>query len=91
MRGRILVVVQTLDPSESSFPYQGTVRLRSLEGDVVVETDADTTRDRYLSALASLSAEWERARGGRGGRRVRATTSDPIRVKVVRDVVDAGR
>jgi uncharacterized protein (DUF58 family) len=89
-RGRILVVVQTLDPSESSFPYRGTVRLRALEGGVVVETDADTTRDRYLSALASLSAEWERALVGRGGRLVRATTSDDA-VKVVRDVVDAVR
>jgi uncharacterized protein (DUF58 family) len=89
-RGRILVVVETLDPSESAFPYRGTVRLRALEGDLVVETDADTTRDRYLAALASLSAEWERALIGRGGRLVRAATSDAA-VKVVRDVVDAVR
>ena len=89
-RGRILVVVQTLDPSESSFPYRGTVRLRALEGGVVVETDADATRDRYLSALASLTAEWERALVGHGGSLVRATTSDAA-VKVVRDVVDAVR
>jgi uncharacterized protein (DUF58 family) len=89
-RGRILVVVQTLDPSESSFPYRGTVRLRALEGDLVVETDADATRERYLAALASLSAEWERAVVTRGGRLVRAATSDPP-VPVVRAVVDAVR
>jgi uncharacterized protein (DUF58 family) len=89
-RGRILVVVQTLDPSESSFPYRGTVRLRALEGDHVVETDADATRDRYLAALAALSSEWERAVVGRGGRMLRATTSDAP-VQVVRAVVDAVR
>lgn len=44
-RGRVLTVVQLLDPAEVAFPYQGTVRLRALEGDAVVETDADSTRD----------------------------------------------
>jgi uncharacterized protein (DUF58 family) len=86
-RGRSLVVVQTLDPSEAEFPYRGTVRLRALEGNVVVETNADTTRDRYMGALASLTGAWERALVERGGRLVRATTSDGP-VQVVRRIVE---
>ena len=42
--GRVLVVVQTLDPAEVEFPFTGTVRLRALEGGAVVETDAATAR-----------------------------------------------
>jgi uncharacterized protein (DUF58 family) len=54
--GRVLSVVQTLDPAEADFPYEGTVRLRALEGKSVIETDADATRDAYLAALAALTA-----------------------------------
>jgi uncharacterized protein (DUF58 family) len=85
--GRSLVVVQTLDPAEAEFPYRGTIRLRALEGDVVVETNADTTRDRYMNALASLTTGWERALVERGGRLVRATTRDAP-VQVVRKIVE---
>jgi uncharacterized protein (DUF58 family) len=89
-RGRALGVVQTLDPDEARLPFEGTVRLRSLEGGTVVETDIDTTRDRYLAAMAELQAGWERALVARGGRLVRAETSeDPVRV--VRAVVEAVR
>src|SRR2546430_1077932 len=49
--GRVLIVVQVLDPAEAEFPYQGTVRLRALEGNAIVETDADTTRNRYVASL----------------------------------------
>ena len=34
-------IVQTLDPDEARLPFEGTVRLRSLEGGAVVETDID--------------------------------------------------
>jgi uncharacterized protein (DUF58 family) len=88
--GRVLTVVQTLDAVEAEFPYEGTVRLKSLEGGVVVETDAETTRDRYLDALAALTGSWRDALLRRGGRLVRATTGeDPV--EVVRAVVEAVR
>ncbi|WP_394832770.1 DUF58 domain-containing protein [Pendulispora rubella] len=87
-RGRVLVVVQTLDPDEATLPFEGTVRLRSLEGGTVVETDVETTREQYLTALRELSERWERTMLARGGRFVRALTrEDPVRV--VRSIVEA--
>jgi uncharacterized protein (DUF58 family) len=89
-RGRVLTVVQVLDPAEASFPYQGTVRLRSLEGDAVVETDADSTRDRYIAALGALTGAWQKAVERRGGRFVPAkTTDEPL--GVVRAIVESVR
>ncbi|HEY2517686.1 MAG TPA: DUF58 domain-containing protein, partial [Polyangiaceae bacterium] len=87
-RGRVVTVVQTLDPDEARLPFEGTVRLRSLEGSTVVETDIDATRDRYLESLANLQDAWERTLVGRGGRLVRAETSEDA-VRVVRSVVEA--
>jgi len=84
--GRVLVVVQTLDPSEVDFPFTGTVRLRALEGGAVVETDAATARDRYLGALDDLTRRWRDAVVRRGGRFLRAVTTDPP-VQVVREIV----
>jgi uncharacterized protein (DUF58 family) len=89
-RGRVLSVVQTLDPAEVDFPFQGTVRLRALEGGSVVETDAESTRDRYLAALGALTRLWQDAIVRRGGRFLRATTTDDP-VTVVRAVVEAVR
>jgi uncharacterized protein (DUF58 family) len=87
-RGRIVVVVQTLDPDELTLPFDGTMRLRSLEGDVIVETDADAAREKYLEALGELNRHWERTLVARGARIVRATTADdPIRV--VRSILEA--
>jgi uncharacterized protein (DUF58 family) len=89
-RGRVLVVVQILDPDEVDFPFGGTVRLRSLEGGVVVETDAEVTRDAYQQRLANLAASWDRAMTARGARLVRAVTNtDPVRA--VREIVQAAR
>jgi uncharacterized protein (DUF58 family) len=89
-RGRVLIVVQVLDPDEVDFPFGGTVRLRSLEGGVVVETDAEVTRAAYQAKLASLTADWERLMTARGARLVRAVTSqDPV--KTVREIVQAAR
>jgi uncharacterized protein (DUF58 family) len=88
--GRVLVVVQVLDPAEVEFPFQGTVRLRALEGNAVVETDADTTRDRYIASLQALTTTWENAVTERGGRFVRATTADDP-VHVVRRIVESIR
>ena len=88
--GRVLVVVQTLDPAEAEFPFTGTVRLRALEGNAVVETDAATARGRYLDALDGLTRRWREAVVQRGGRFVRATSADPP-VQVVREIVRAVR
>ncbi|HEX3772526.1 MAG TPA: DUF58 domain-containing protein [Polyangiaceae bacterium] len=88
--GRVLVVVQTLDPAEATFPFTGTVRLRALEGDAVVETDAATARERYLAALGALTQRWRDAVVRRGGRFVFASTAEPA-VNVVREIVRAIR
>jgi uncharacterized protein (DUF58 family) len=89
-RGRVVIVAQTLDPDEARLPFEGTVRLRALEGGTVVETDIDATRDKYLAAMTNLQASWERALVGRGGRLVRAETSEDA-VRVVRAIVEAVR
>lgn len=89
-RGRVVIVVQVLAPDEIDFPFGGTVRLRSLEGGVVVETDAEATRVRYKEHLAKLTEGWERALTSRGARFVRAVTSaDPV--MVVREIAQAAR
>jgi len=88
--GRVLVVVQVLDPAEADFPFTGTVRLRALEGGTVVETDADSARAGYLEALEKLTGAWRDAVVRRGGRFLRArTTDDPV--EVVRAVVQSIR
>lgn len=89
-QGRVLVVVQTLDPEEVDFPYSGNVRLRALEGGAVVETDADTARGNYLEALQALTAGWRDAVVRRGGRFLRATSRDDA-VDVVRKIIDSVR
>ena len=89
-RGRVVVVVQTLDPDEARLPFEGTVRLRALEGDAVVETDVETTRPAYLEAMATLQDAWERTLVARGGRLIRAETSDEP-VHIVRAVTEAVR
>jgi len=88
--GRLVIVVNLLDPDELTFPFEGTMRLASLEGGVVVETDADATREAYLAALEKHRATWEKALVGRGARVVHArTTDDPVRV--VRSIALAAR
>jgi uncharacterized protein (DUF58 family) len=88
--GRVLVVVQVLDPVEVDFPFAGTVRLRALEGGTVVETDADSARSGYLDSLARLTGAWRDAIVRRGGRFVRATTTDDP-TTVVRTIVQSIR
>jgi uncharacterized protein (DUF58 family) len=87
---RALAVVQTLDPAEEHFSFSGTVRLRSLEGDGVVETDADTARASYLGALAAAKDEWRRRVTARGGRFLSVTTaSSPV--AALRSIVESVR
>jgi hypothetical protein len=65
-----------LDPSERDLAFTGTVRLRALEGDLVVEADADAVRATYRERLAGIAAAWSNDLEARGGRLVDATTSD---------------
>jgi L-lactate utilization protein LutB len=64
--------------------------LRALEGNVIAETDADTTRDQYIASLEAWVRLWEKSIVGRGGRFVRATTADEP-VHVVRRIVESIR
>ncbi|MCC6214708.1 MAG: DUF58 domain-containing protein [Polyangiaceae bacterium] len=76
---RRLVAVQVLDPAEAQFPWSGPQRLRSSEGDLLVETDGDAVRGRYQAALLALQRRWSDALLARGGRLVRTgTTEDPL-------------
>lgn len=84
--GRALVVVQVLDPVEQSFPFQGAVALRALEGQGFVETEADAARAEYLGALERLKSAWEQRLLGRGGRLVLAGTAEEP-TEVVRRVL----
>lgn len=89
-QGRILIAVQVLDPIERHFTFDGPVRLRSSESDLVVETDATSARERYLEALHKLTGTWQERLVARGGQLVPATTTDDP-IGVVRDLVSAIR
>jgi uncharacterized protein (DUF58 family) len=85
---RALVVVQVLDPVERELSFRGKVRLRAIESDTVVVTDADAVRAEYQARLAEHTALWRRALEGHGGRLVEATTSDDA-VTIVRRALQA--
>jgi uncharacterized protein (DUF58 family) len=84
--GRALVAVRVLDPAEKDLGFAGTVRLRALEGDTVVETDADAVRDAYRARLATIASDWSRELTARGGRFLDASTGDDP-TALVRSVV----
>ena len=88
-RGRVLVVVQVLDPDEAAFPFGETVRLRAMEGEAVVESD-EGARESYLARLAELRDAWRRALLARGASFV-STTTDQDPVAAVRAIVEAIR
>jgi uncharacterized protein (DUF58 family) len=75
--GRALVAVRVLDPSERDLAFHGTVRLRALEGDTVIEADADQVRATYKERLAAIAKAWSYDLEARGGRFVDVVTSDP--------------
>jgi uncharacterized protein (DUF58 family) len=83
---RTVLVVRVLDPVEASFPFDGPVRLRALEGNALVETNAETARADYLRALRRIATEWNERLLARGGRVIETvTTDDPV--QVVRDIL----
>lgn len=74
-RGRVAVVVHVLDRDEASFPFEGPLRLRALEGEGVVDTDQDA-RERYLVALTQWQDDWKKLLTGRGARFVSLVTDE---------------
>lgn len=91
--GRRLVTVQVLDREERDLPYAGSVRLFSLEGNVVVDTDADGARVQYRERLEAHTNNWAAPLASRGSRLIRATTDDdPVDlVREILEVVAGGR
>ena len=88
-RGSVVVVVQVLDPDEADFPFGETVRLKSLETGVTVETD-EAARDRYLAALGEVQAAWRGALMRRGAKLLTMTTAqDPV--AAVRAIIEAAQ
>lgn len=85
-RGRSVVVVQILDPDELDLPFEGTVRLRAIEGDALVETNAEDARAAYRTALDELASRYEGTLVARGARFVRASTGDDP-ANVVRAII----
>jgi uncharacterized protein (DUF58 family) len=84
--GRALIAVRVLDRSEKELEVSGTVRLRALEGETVVEADADLVRDAYKQRLAGIAGTWADELKGRGGRFLDVTTADDA-TDVVRAVL----
>ena len=84
--GRALVAVRVLDRMERDLEISGTVRLRALEGDTVVEADADVVRSEYRARLAEIAGAWADELKGRGGRFLDAVTTDDA-TAVVRSVL----
>jgi uncharacterized protein (DUF58 family) len=85
-QGRVLFAVQVLDPEEARFPFDGTLRLRALEGDAITETDAAATRTTYLSILDEIARAWSERLTSRGGHFKRTETADDA-TSVLRDIV----
>jgi len=86
-RTRLVVGVEVLDPDELDLPYQGPVRLRAMETDLVVDTDAPRARAEYQAALAAHSARLRAGFVGRGGGFLRAVTTEQP-AHVVRRVLE---
>jgi uncharacterized protein (DUF58 family) len=74
--GRTLIAARVLDPAEKDLGFSGTVRLRALEGETVVEADADLVRPAYRERLGAIAAGWNGELTARGGRFIDATTGD---------------
>ncbi len=78
-RARKVVLVRVLDPAEATFPFDGPLRLRSSEGDLVVETDGERARRGYLEALEHVAEDFRARLEPRGGSLLTVvTTDDPV-------------
>lgn len=74
-RQRRAVVVRVSDPDELDFPFEGSLRLRALEGAATVETDGDA-RAQYLERFASWQREIEQSLLPRGVKLVYVATNE---------------
>jgi uncharacterized protein (DUF58 family) len=81
-----LVVVRILDEAESQFPFAGATKFRSLEGNLVVETDAGLAREGYLAELARHTESVREQLAQRGGRLLSIETNESP-VETVRSIV----
>lgn len=93
-RGRALVAMRVLDRTEAELDFRGHVRLRSLEGDRVVEADVDAVRSAYKERLAAIAGVWSAELSARGGRLLTTTThEDPSEAlrHLVRAIAEARR
>jgi len=91
---RLVVLVQVLDPCERDLSYRGKVRLRAIEGDREVVTDADAVRGLYRERLAAHTDACRQMVERQGGRLVQAcTTDDPVAVvrRVLHAIAEARR
>ena len=61
-RQRAVVLVQVLDPDEADLGFSGKVRLKAIEGDAEVETDADAVRIHESRSLDLLNSALEEAK-----------------------------
>ncbi len=85
-RGRRVIVVRVLDPAELNFTFRGPVHLLALEGRLSATTDADVTRNQYLSALSRESEQFATLLSQRGGRYITVCTdADPA--DAIRDII----
>ncbi len=75
-RSRRVVVARVLDPAEVEFPFDGPLRLRSLESENVIETDGARARRGYLEALEQIEVQWRSRLVDRGGDVLTVVTSD---------------
>lgn len=92
-RTRLLVAVQVLDPDELELPFAGPVRLKALESDLIVDTDAPRARAEYQAALARLAATFREALVARGASWLTASTLDApgaVVRRVLESVAGAG-
>jgi len=56
-RGHDLIVMHVLDAAETTFPFEGSVRLEDPETGQSLVADAASVRDRYAAAIASWREE----------------------------------
>lgn len=76
VRDRTVIAVRVLDPIEARFPFDEPVRLRASESSAIIETDGRSARRGYLQALEGIATNWDDQLVPRGGRLVRAVSSD---------------
>lgn len=81
---RTLSVLEVLDPDEAELPFSGQMRLRALEGEVVIDVDPEAARDAYLAKLAELEARYRSALKPVGGRLERLLTRESPMVAIRR-------